>query len=89
MQYQVIQQHFGDKQYWTGETRTVENKHDAETLINMGLIAPLDEKAEKTPKNKNGKQPKNKAEPENIETAEEVAEDIETAEEAEIDNKAE
>lgn len=83
MQYQVIKQHYGDKQYWAGETRTLDNEQDANELINMGLIAPLDEKAEKTPKNKNGKQPKNKAEPENIETAEEVAE------EAEIDNKAE
>lgn len=42
-QYTVIQQHFGDKQYYENDVRIVENEQDAEQLINMGLIKPLDE----------------------------------------------
>lgn len=42
-QYTVIQQHFGDKQYFENDVRTVENEQDAQELIKMGLIKPLDE----------------------------------------------
>lgn len=43
MKYKVITQHFGDKQYWAGESREVTNEQDANELIKLGLIAPLDE----------------------------------------------
>lgn len=43
MKYKVLVQHFGDRQYWAGENREVANEQDAGELINLGLIAPLDE----------------------------------------------
>lgn len=55
MKYKVLKQHFGDKQYWEGEEREVENEHSAAALIAAGLIAaievsptepPIDETAE-------------------------------------------
>lgn len=35
--YTVLQQHFGDKQYWPGDTRAVHDA-DAAELLAMGLI---------------------------------------------------
>ena len=43
MKYKVLVQHFGARQYWAGESREVANEQDAAVLINLGLIAPLDE----------------------------------------------
>lgn len=43
MKYKVITQHFGDRQYWAGESREVANEQDANELIKLGLIAPFDE----------------------------------------------
>lgn len=43
MKYKVITQHFGDKQYWAGESREVANEQDANELIKLGLIAPFDD----------------------------------------------
>lgn len=43
MKYKVITQHFGDKQYWAGESREVTNEQDANELIKLGLIAPFDD----------------------------------------------
>lgn len=48
MKYKVIQQHFGDKQYFTGDERIVENEQDAQELIKMGLIAPVEPVTEET-----------------------------------------
>lgn len=46
MKYQVLVQHFGDKQYWAGDVREIDNEQDARTLIDMGLIALPDESVE-------------------------------------------
>ena len=43
MKYKVITQHFGDRQYWAGESREIVNKQDANELIKLGLIAPFDD----------------------------------------------
>ena len=43
MKYKVITQHFGDKQYWAGESREIVNEQDANELIKLGLIAPFDD----------------------------------------------
>lgn len=59
MNYTVLRQHFGDRQYFSGETRTIDDKAVADKLIKMGLIA---EKAQTKPKNKMAKTPQNKAE---------------------------
>ena len=45
--YRVLEQHFGDKQYWQGDTREMEESEAAE-LLTMGLleeINPADEAA--------------------------------------------
>lgn len=42
MKYKVLKQHFGDKQYWEGEEREVENEHSAAALIAAGLIAAIE-----------------------------------------------
>lgn len=63
MEYLVTRQHWGDMQYFEGDTRTVTVKGDAEQLIKMGLIAEQTAKrAAPTPKNKMAKAPANKAE---------------------------
>lgn len=46
MKYQVLIQHFGDRQYWAGDVREIDNEQDARTLIDMGLIALLGESVE-------------------------------------------
>lgn len=43
MKYTVKKQHWGDQQYFEGDTREVKNKGDAEQLIKMGLIADVDD----------------------------------------------
>ena len=65
MEYKVTKQHWGDRQYYEGDTREVKVKSDAEQLMKMGLIADADAEAEKAapkPKNKMAKEPENKAE---------------------------
>ncbi len=63
MKYQVLRQHFGDKQYMAGDEREVKNKSDADQLIKMGLIAETkEEKAAPKAQNKMAKKPQNKAE---------------------------
>ncbi|MFA9487077.1 hypothetical protein LU276_08300 [Moraxella haemolytica] len=63
MKYKVIRQHYGDKQYFAGESREVTNEHDAKILISMGLIEPIaGEKAKAAPKNKAEPKVQNKAE---------------------------
>lgn len=79
MKYKVLIQHFGDKQYWAGESREVANEQDAGELIKQGLIAPFDDDGDSggggkqgeneqdnppaDPKAKAKPAPKNKAEP--------------------------
>lgn len=75
MKYQVLVQHFGDRQYWASESREVANEQDAKELIKLGLIAPFDDDGDNgeqdnspaEPKQKSKAPPKNKAEgePEN------------------------
>lgn len=43
MKYKVLVQHFGDHQYWAGESREVANEQDAKELIKLGLIAPFND----------------------------------------------
>ncbi|MFC3873309.1 hypothetical protein [Neisseria musculi] len=43
--YRVLEQHFGDRQYWAGETREL-HELDAAALIEAGLIAEIDGEAE-------------------------------------------
>lgn len=71
MEYKVTKQHWGDRQYYEGDTREVKVKSDADILIGMGLIANPDdtiepdakeEKAAPRSKNKMAKEPENKAE---------------------------
>lgn len=63
MKYQVLRQHFGDKQYMAGDEREVKNKSDADQLIKMGLIVETkEEKAAPKAQNKMAKKPQNKAE---------------------------
>lgn len=38
MEYKVTKQHWGDKQYFEGDTREVKNDSDAKELLRMGLI---------------------------------------------------
>lgn len=42
MEYKVTKQHWGDKQYFEGDTREVKVKSDAEQLMKMGLIIDSD-----------------------------------------------
>ncbi len=46
MEYKVTKQHWGDRQYFEGDTREVKNKGDAEQLMKMGLIFDADETTE-------------------------------------------
>lgn len=53
--YVVLEQHFGDKQYWAGDTREL-LEDDAADLIALGLISESevdkDESLGNSPKNK-------------------------------------
>lgn len=46
MKYKVLIQHFGDRQYWAGDVREIDNEQDAQILIDMGLIDLPDESVE-------------------------------------------
>ena len=52
-QYTVLQQHFGDKQYWPGDSREVHDA-DAAELLAMGLIGENggEKSQQSAPKNK-------------------------------------
>lgn len=77
MKYTVTKQHWGDKQYFEGDTREVKNDNDAKELMRMGMLedpkaaeakkkaaadAEKETKAAPKPKNKAEKEPANKAE---------------------------
>lgn len=60
MEYKVTKQHWGDKQYFEGDTREVKNDSDAKELLRMGLI--VDPKAAAAEKKKAAADAKAKAE---------------------------
>lgn len=59
MDFEVKREHLGDKKYQAGDTRTMA-PGDAANLVALGVLAPLVEKAEPTPKNKMEPAPANK-----------------------------
>ena len=73
MKYIVIEQHYGDRQYWAGDEREVKDPETAAYLIAQKLIAlpegavqnteadAAQAKAEAAPQNKAAQPPKNKA----------------------------
>lgn len=61
--YVVLEQHFGDKQYWAGDTREL-LEDDAADLIALGLISESADSESEVDKDKSlGDSPKNKDEP--------------------------
>ncbi len=61
--YVVLEQHFGDKQYWAGDTREL-LEDDAADLIALGLISESAYSESEVDKDKSlGDSPKNKDEP--------------------------
>ncbi|QOD13522.1 hypothetical protein IEE84_04380 [Psychrobacter sp. 28M-43] len=59
MEYKVTKQHWGDKQYFEGDTREVKNDSDAKDLMRMGMI--IDPKAAAAEKKKAAADAKAKA----------------------------
>lgn len=57
MNYTVLRQHFGDKQYFSGDSRTITDQAVADKLLKLGVIEKVDTK----PKNKMAKTVQNKA----------------------------
>lgn len=66
MEYKVTKQHWGDRQYFEGDTREVKNDNDAKELVRMGMI--------KDPKEAEAKA---KADKETAETEKKAAADAE------------
>ena len=61
--YVVLEQHFGDKQYWAGDTREL-LEDDAADLIALGLISESADSESEVDKDRSlGDSPKNKDEP--------------------------
>ena len=61
--YVVLEQHYGDKQYWAGDTREL-LEDDAADLIALGLISESADSESEVDKDKSlGDSPKNKGEP--------------------------
>lgn len=69
MNYIVLRQHFGDRQYFSGEIRPIDDKMVADKLIKLGVLAdpsqkPTDDKANDKPDDKASQKlaprPKNK-----------------------------
>lgn len=59
--YNVIRQHYGDKQYMPGDTREA-NPSDVKHLVDAGVLKEAKAKAETAPANKAEKAaPKNKS----------------------------
>ena len=78
MKYNVLVQHFGDKQYFAGQEREVKNDSDAKELLRMGLI--IDPKAAAAEKKKAAAEPKAAAEKAEKEAADKAQADKEAAE---------
>lgn len=62
MEYKVIKQHYGERQFFEGDTRIVENENDAKQLIAAGLISE-ETKAAKAPAKKAAPKTQNKMAP--------------------------
>ncbi|WP_296201960.1 hypothetical protein [Psychrobacter sp. UBA3962] len=67
MKYVVLKQHYGDRQYFEGEEREVDNKTDAKVLIDAGLIylskgSGTEERAAPKARNKMAPKANNKSE---------------------------
>jgi len=56
--YDVKREHFGDKQYVTGDTRELD-PNEAKRLVELGVLA--EQKPAKSPETKAAKAPSNKA----------------------------
>jgi len=78
MEYKVTKQHWGDKQYFEGDTREVKNDSDAKELLRMGLI--IDPKAAAAEKKKADADAKAAAEKAEKEAADKAQADKEAAE---------
>lgn len=61
MEYEVLKQHYGDKQYYEGDIRQLDDDFTAKRLIEFGLIGKAH--ANKKVQSKAKKVPSNKAEP--------------------------
>lgn len=59
--YDVLRQHYGDKQYFKGDQREA-NEADVKHLVDKGVLAEAKAKADKSVANKAEKAPANKAE---------------------------
>ena len=67
MEYKVIKQHYGQRQFFEGDLREVANEADAKQLIKAGLIEDAEakaptQKAATKPQNKMASKVSNKAE---------------------------
>lgn len=60
-EYTVIRQHFGDRQYFEGETRQVDDDRTAQELLKMGLIAPKSDAIKPKSDKKSSEKPQDKA----------------------------
>lgn len=49
MKYKVLKQHFGDKQYWEGEEREIDDEQKAAALVAAELIAAIKTSATEPP----------------------------------------
>ena len=61
-EYKVLRQHYGDKQYWPGDTREA-NKNDVQHLIEGGTLEAVEAKAAPKAANKAEPAVANKADP--------------------------
>lgn len=59
-QYRVLRQHYGDKEYYPGDSREL-NDIDGKHLVSMGLLEDAEQKKEPEPSNKMETEPQNKA----------------------------
>ena len=89
MEYKVTKQHWGDRQYYEGDTREVKVKSDAEQLMKMGLIADSSESTEADAEAQAEQAKKEKAEAAAKVKAEKEAAKHENKMAKEPDNKAE
>lgn len=91
--YVVLEQHYGDKQYWVGDKREM-LEADAARLIGLGLIAEAEssedennpEPEKKTGRKAKGNAPKNKAD--DVNPSETVVQPEEVVQ-SELDGKSE
>ncbi len=85
MKYTVTKQHWGDKQYFEGDTREVKNDNDAKELMRMGMI----EDSEAAKKASDAEEKAAKAEEETTDKEEKAAPKPKNKAEKEPANKAE